>query len=81
MKVKILFFATLSEYVGARTVELEIPVGTTVAMLKEMLVIRYPKLASAQKSIMAAINREYAASEQIVPLEAEIAFFPPVSGG
>jgi molybdopterin converting factor subunit 1 len=81
MKVKILFFATLSEYVGAKMVELEIPDETTVAMLKEMLVIRYPKMASAQKSIMAAINREYAANEQIVPLEAEIAFFPPVSGG
>jgi molybdopterin converting factor small subunit len=45
------------------------------------LVKKYPKMASAKKSIMAAVNREYAASEQIIPLEAEIAFFPPVSGG
>ena len=81
MRVKIFFFATLSEYVGAKTVELEIPAGTTVAKVKELLVKKYPKMASAKKSIMAAVNREYAASEQIIPLEAEIAFFPPVSGG
>jgi molybdopterin converting factor small subunit len=50
-------------------------------MLKELLVEKYPKIASAQKSMMAAVNREYAASEQVIPLDAEIAFFPPVSGG
>jgi molybdopterin converting factor small subunit len=31
--------------------------------------------------MMAAINREFAADEQIIPLDAEIAMFPPVSGG
>ena len=81
MKVKIFFFATLIDYAGAKTVELEIPAGTTVGMLKELLIKRYPKMASGQKSTMAAVNREYAADEQIIPLDAEIAFFPPVSGG
>ena len=81
MKLKILFFATLSEYVGAKTIEFEAPADTTVAMLKELLVKRYPRLAPAQKSIMVAVNREYAAGEQGIPLDAEIAFFPPVSGG
>ncbi len=81
MKVKIFFFATLSEYVGSKTVDLEVPAETTVAMLKELLVNKYPRMAAAQKSIMVAVNREYAASEQKIPLDAEIAFFPPVSGG
>jgi molybdopterin converting factor subunit 1 len=81
MKVKIFFFATLSEYVGAKTIDLEVPAETTVAMLKELLVNKYPRMAAAQKSIMVAVNREYAASEQKIPLDAEIALFPPVSGG
>ena len=81
MKVKILFFATLIDYVGAKTVEMEIPAGITVATMKELLVKSYPKMASAQKSVMAAVNREYAAGDQIIPVDAEIAFFPPVSGG
>ena len=81
MRVKIFFFATLRDYVGAKTVELELPAETTVSVLKDLLVKRYPKMASAKKSMMAAVNREYAADEQIIPREAEIAFFPPVSGG
>ena len=81
MKVKIFFFATLSEYVGAKSFDLEVPANTTVATLKEILVKRYPRMATAQKSIMAAVNREYAAGEQVIPVDAEIAFFPPVSGG
>ena len=81
MRIKILFFATLRDYVGAKIVELEVPAEITVAGLKESLVKRYPKMAPAQNSVMAAINREYAADEQVIPLDAEIAFFPPVSGG
>jgi molybdopterin converting factor subunit 1 len=81
MRIKILFFATLRDYVGAKAIELEVPADTTVARLKESLVKRYPQMLPAQNSIMAAINREYAADEQVIPLDAEIALFPPVSGG
>jgi molybdopterin converting factor subunit 1 len=81
MRIKIFFFATLIDYVGAKAVEIEVPVETTVATLKAILVKRYPRMTSAKTSIMAAINREYASEEQIIPLDAEIAFFPPVSGG
>jgi MoaE-MoaD fusion protein len=81
MRIKILFFATLRDYVDAKTMELEVPAETTVAGLKELLVKRYPKMIPAQDSIMTAINREYAADEQSIPLDAEIALFPPVSGG
>jgi MoaE-MoaD fusion protein len=81
MKIKILFFATLRDYVDAKKIELEVPADITVAGLKNLLVSRYPKMTPAQNSIMAAINREYAADDQVIPLEAEIALFPPVSGG
>jgi molybdopterin converting factor subunit 1 len=81
MRIKILFFATLRDYAGVKALELEIPADTTVAGLKELLTSRYPKMIPAQKSIMAAINREFAADEQLIPMDAEIALFPPVSGG
>jgi len=80
-QVKILLFASLRDYVGAKNIELELATGTTIAELKELLVKTYPKLSPARNSMMAAVNREYAADEQPVPLNAEIAFFPPVSGG
>ena len=79
--VKVYLFATLRDYTGKKMIEMEIPVGVTIAGLKTQMVKDYPKLAPVQESIMAAINREYASDEQILPLDAEIAFFPPVSGG
>jgi len=81
MKINILFFATLRETVGARSIELEVPEEMTVAGLKELLENKYPKMMPARNSIMAAINREYAGDEQIITSDSEIALFPPVSGG
>ena len=81
MRVNILFFATLRDYVGAKTVELEIPADTTIADLIGLLTKKYPKMIPAQNSIMAAINREFASDEQVIPLDGEVALFPPVSGG
>lgn len=80
-KVKILFFATLRDYVGSKSLEVEIPTGMTIGELTTMLTKTYPRLDKVKSSIMAAINHEYAANEQIIPQEAEVAFFPPVSGG
>ena len=79
--IKVLLFATLRDYVGAKTLDMEIPAGTTVTELKALMVKVHPKLAPVQDSMMAAINREYAPDEQVLPIDAEIAFFPPVSGG
>jgi molybdopterin converting factor subunit 1 len=79
--VRIYLFATLRDYTGVKTLELEIPAGMTIAGLKVQLVKSFPKLAPVKESMMAAINREYAVDAEIVPQEAEIAFFPPVSGG
>jgi molybdopterin converting factor subunit 1 len=80
-KVKVLFFATLREYVGERSVELEIPSQTTILGLMDLLVATYPRLEKVKDSMVAAINRDFAANDQVIPEMAEVAFFPPVSGG
>jgi molybdopterin converting factor subunit 1 len=81
MRIKVLFFATLRDYVGAKTIELEVPIGTTVLGLKESLGKNYPRMVPSQNFILTAINGEYAADLQVIPQDAEIALFPPVSGG
>lgn len=81
LKVKVLFFATLRDYVGSKSVEVEIPFGMTIDGLTDLLVATYPRLEKVKDMMMAAINREYAADEDPIPEGAEIAFFPPVSGG
>ncbi len=80
-KVNVFFFATLRDYVGAKSLQLEVPLDTTVGELKDLLIESHPRLSLARDTLMAAINREYAGDDQQIPLHAEVAFFPPVSGG
>ncbi len=77
--VKLLFFATLRDKVGAKEAAATLPEGLTVAAFKGWLGEQYPALAGA--TILVAINKEYAFDEEIIPAGAEIALFPPVSGG
>jgi len=79
--VKLLFFATIRDRAGVRSVELDVPADITVKDLKERISADYPTLKDSLKSVLVAIDREYAFDEAIVPSNAEIAFFPPVSGG
>jgi molybdopterin converting factor subunit 1 len=80
-KVRVLFFATLRQRAGTKSMELEIPEGTTVSALKEQLAREHPNLKESLDTVVTAINREYAPDEQVIPVNGEIAFFPPVSGG
>jgi len=80
-KIKLLFFATIRDRAGAKSMELDIPVDMTIKGLKDKLSTDYPNLAQSMVSVLITINREYAFDEAIVPLNAEIAMFPPVSGG
>ncbi len=79
--VKLLFFATLRDRAGMKSLEMQLPEGTTVATLKERIVEQFPALASSIPTVLVANNREYAADEAVVPDGADVAFFPPVSGG
>ena len=79
--VKVLFFATLKEKAGTRQTELDLPSGTTIAQLKSMVAEKYPGLNGMLGHCLASINHNYRADDSEIPAEAEVAFFPPVSGG
>jgi molybdopterin converting factor subunit 1 len=80
-RVKLLFFATLRDRAGTRSMELDIPADLTVQGLKEKISIEYPKLKESMSSVLITINREYAFDDAVIPQNAELAMFPPVSGG
>ena len=79
--IKLLFFATIRDRAGVKSLEMDIPADMTIQQLKEKLVEEYPNLKESLHAVLITINREYAFDEAIVPPDAEIAFFPPVSGG
>ena len=80
-RIKILFFATLRQRAGMKTLELEIPADMTVQGLRDQLSRDYPNLRESLKTVVVAINREFAFDDAIVPAGGEVALFPPVSGG
>ncbi len=79
--IKLLFFATIRERAGTKTLELDIPDTMTIQELKNKLAGDIPSLKESMKSVLITINREYAFDEAVVPANAEIGMFPPVSGG
>jgi molybdopterin converting factor subunit 1 len=79
--VKLLFFATLRDRAGTKSLELDIPTDLTVQGLKDKISGEYPNLKESMSSVLITINREYAFDDAIIPLNAELAMFPPVSGG
>ena len=80
-KVKVLFFATIRTRAKTSSTELALEEGATVATLKEALIAKFPALEASLHHTLISINREFAFDEDLIPANAEIALFPPVSGG
>ena len=80
-KVNVLFFATFRTRAGRSSLEVELNNGATVGELKDLLVAEIPALEASLHHTLVSINREFAFDEEVIPEGAEIALFPPVSGG
>ncbi|MCA9055763.1 MAG: MoaD/ThiS family protein [Planctomycetaceae bacterium] len=74
-------FAGARDAAGAATLEVELPEGATVADLRRALQAAAPGLTRLRHSLWIAVNGDYAADADLLPEGAEIACFPPVSGG
>lgn len=76
-----LFFATLKEKAGLTSTELDLIDNCSVAQLKLIIFEQFPNIPRSTSSLLVAINKEYAFDQDLIPSGAEIALFPPVSGG
>lgn len=81
INVKVLFFATLKERAGVTHILIQMEEASTVRDLKISLASKYPQLSDLLSTTLVAINKEYADDSSVIPDQAEIALFPPVSGG
>lgn len=79
--IRVLFFATLRDKAGVRSTQMQFNSGTTIGDLKTMLIEQFPNLNGLMEHCLASINHEYCFDETLLTDQAEIAFFPPVSGG
>ena len=79
--VTVLFFAYLKDLVPGGKITIDLLPGSRVENLIHSLEEQYPELENKLKNAIKAVNHEFAAEDTIIPDHAEVAFFPPVSGG
>jgi molybdopterin converting factor subunit 1 len=81
MRVKVKFFAALREELGTREVEQELPQGSTLQDLINVVLVQHPVLHRYLPSLHFAVNRKYVAGQMGLSDGDEVAFLPPVGGG
>ncbi len=83
MQVNVRYFASLREALGPQE-QVVLPAGSTVGQLRALLQDRSPAHAErldSHRAVRAALNQQMC--DETAPLAdgAEVAFFPPVTGG
>ena len=81
INITVLFFANLREIIGRKEISLEIPEGTNVKEFKTIIGETYPELIPALNSTLISVNKEFGFDHDLLPKDAQVALFPPVSGG
>ena len=83
MKVRMLYFARLRERFGMADENLELA-GTTAADLVAQLQARggvWAEELAAGRAFRVAVNQDIVTLDAVLPDNAEVAIFPPVTGG
>ena len=81
MKVRVLFFASVADAAGARSLDVEVAPKGTIADLRKQLEAERPRLAGKLGKCAAAVNAAVTAPGRVLAEGDEVAFLPPVSGG
>ena len=81
MKVSVKLFARARELAGAPSLDVDLPEGATVAQMKSALLEKTPALQPLAPSLLVAVGSDYVSESAVIPPGAEVACFPPVSGG
>ncbi|MEP6719051.1 MAG: molybdopterin converting factor subunit 1 [bacterium] len=80
VNVTVLFFGAARDLVGQSEIKLLLQAANAATALEELLE-RFPELRRFGRSLLFAVNQEYAQPHRIIKEGDELAVFPPVSGG
>lgn len=83
MKIQVRYFASIREALGAGET-LELPAGSTVGAARDALIGRGESHAAALargRALRSALNQSLCEESATLSEGAELAFFPPVTGG
>ena len=83
MKIRVRYFASLREALGPQETA-EVPEGTTVGALRCYLVALsqpHEQALAPDRALRCALNQRMCQEDEALSDDAEVAFFPPVTGG
>ena len=83
MKVQVRYFASLREALGPHET-VEVSAGISLGALRDQLVAssaRHAEMLARGRALRGAVNQVMGDDSAPVPEGAEVAFFPPVTGG
>src|ERR1700748_1334724 len=81
MNIRVLFFGAARDAVEANQLDLALEEPATVAWAFQSVKTRFWKLERCGRSLLFAVNQEYATPDTQLKENDELAVFPPVSGG
>lgn len=81
VRITALLFGQAREWVGSSSLELELEAPATVESAFTILKSKHPRLAEMERSLLFAVNEEYASSASPLSDGDRLAVLPPVSGG
>lgn len=83
MKIQVRYFASLREALGPGEA-VEVPVGASIAQLRDHLLSlgeAHAQALARTRAVRCACNQKLCDEAQVLLEGAEVAFFPPVTGG
>lgn len=81
MTTKVHFYSYFKELTGCAEASVELATGSTIEMLMQELLVRFPKLKAMEKSVLIAVGVEYQGRNYVLQAGDEVSLFPPVQGG
>src|SRR5687768_12697872 len=81
VNVRVLFFGAARDVVDANSLDISLASPATVASAFRQLAARFAQLERFGRSLLFAVNQEYATPDTQLNDNDELAVFPPVSGG
>jgi molybdopterin converting factor small subunit len=81
MTVKVRLFAGLRGLVGGNDLELTLPPGATIAVLRERISAEYPVLEAFMGTLVCAVSEEVQPPEHQLADGDRVDLIPPIAGG